>query len=197
MTLGSITKPMDGLTAGERLGTAGMVAAAGLVGVAIAADGVWARAFNGAGGLLWLGSFALTAWSVRHTSHRGRSAAAAFGSALVLAVAIKPHDPLLALLGFGVAGALVVALGARPAVPWALLVPGAWLPLHLGIAIVRAIARSATEGTAVVRTDPPPTAALVPLVMVTAAMVGGWLVGRVLDRGPESPATIRSGSGAS
>ncbi len=196
MALGWMTKPSDGLTSGERLGTAGMVTAAALVGVAIAADGSAARLFNGVGGLLWLGSFAHNAWSVRRSPHREWSGVLVLGSSLVLAVGIKPHDPLLALLGFGAAGALVAGLGARPAVTWALLVPGAWLPLHIGIAIARAVMNSATEGAVAVRTDPPPTAAIVPLVMVAAAIAGGWIVQRILVLGRERSATIRSGSGA-
>ncbi len=194
MRLGWMAKTSIGLTTGERLGTAGMITAAALVGVAIAADGPPARLFNGAGGLLWLGSFALNAWNARHSSNRGRSAATVVGSALVLAIGIKPQDPLLALLGFGTAGALVAALGARPAVTWALLVPGAWLPLHLGIAISRAVVRSVTEETAAMRTDPPPTAAIVPLVMVAAAIAASWFVQRVMLSGPARAGAVRSRS---
>ncbi len=189
-------KSSNELTTGERLGTTGMLTAAAIVGVAIVADGTPARVLNGVGGLLWLGSFALNTRNVRYSPRRGRNAAAVLGCSLVLAVGIKPHDPLLAMLGFGAAGSLITALGARPGVTWTLLVPGAWLPLHLGIAIGRAVVRAGTEGAAAVRTDPPPTAAIVPLVMVAAAMAGGWLARRFWGLDLKHSGTVRTGSRA-
>lgn len=176
----------------ERLGALGMVTAAALVGVAIATEGSLSRLINGFGALLWLGSFALNAWTVRPSPRFWTGAAAVLGAALVLAVGIKPNDPLPALLGFGVAGGLVALAGSWPAVTWALLVPGAWLPLHLVIAIGRSILKSLTGETAVVRTDPPPTGVIVPLLMVAAAAAGGLIVDHLRNHRPQPLDSIHS-----
>nr|MDP9471758.1 hypothetical protein [Chloroflexota bacterium] len=56
------------------------------------------------------------------------------------------------------------------------------------------VVRSVTEETAAMRTDPPPTAAIVPLVMVAAAIAASWVVQRVMLSGPAGAGTVRSRS---
>lgn len=164
------------------IGAAGLVLAGALVGLAIAADGAVARAVNGVGGLLWLGSLGVLAWSVRREPGRVVGAAAVLGAALALTFLVRPSELVPATLGFAVGGALVAGAARRRELVWALLVPAAWLPVHLGVAVGRAVVRSLTDGTPAVRTDPPPTAALVPLAMVLAAGLGGLAVRRFRER---------------
>jgi hypothetical protein len=63
------------------------------------------------------------------------------------------------------------------------------LPEHLGVALVKAIVREIRNQPANVRTDPPPTAALVPLAMIVAAWGAAMLVERYRSRKAE-PARI-------
>ena len=151
-----------------------LILAAAIVGLAIALDGTAARLLNGVGGLCWLAAAALLARSLRRDRERPIPLALAAVAVLTFALAVRPSDLLASLVGFSVAGALVAAVARRHPLRWALLVPAAWLPAHLAIAILRALRDDA--GT--VRADPPPTAALVPLSMVLAALAAAWLVDR-------------------
>jgi hypothetical protein len=164
------------------IGAAGLVLAGALVGLAIAADGALARAINGVGGLVWLASLGVLVWSVRRAPGRVVGAVAVLGVALALTFLVRPSELAPATVGFFVGGALVAAAVRRRELVWALLVPAAWLPVHLGVAVGRAVVRSLADGAPAVRTDPPPTAALVPLAMVTAAGVGGLAVRWVRER---------------
>jgi hypothetical protein len=104
--------------------------------------------------------------------------AAALGAAVILAVLVRPNELVGALIGFGAAGVVVALLAPRRPMSWAVLVPALYLPAHL----VVAISRSLLSGTPSVRTEPPPTAPFVPLVMVLVAALMGWLVGALRDR---------------
>lgn len=159
-----------------------LVVAACLVGLAIALDeSAAARIVNGLGGLLWLVAAALLAWSLHSGAGRRRSALVLVIAIVVLAILVRPTDLVAAIVGFAVGGG-VVALTARERVMhWTLLVPALWLPVH----IIVGIARSSIAGAAAVRTEPPPTAAVVPLTMVLAAGAAGLLVMR--GRGTVSP----------
>ena len=160
------------------LGGGALVAAGVLVGIAIAADGAVARSINGIGGLVWLAALCLLARSVRREPRRLVGAAAVVGAALALTFLVPPSELLPAVLGFAAAGAATAAVVGRRGISWALLVPAAWLPVHLGVAVGRAAWRAAVDGAPAVRTDPPPTAVLVPLAMVVAAGMGGFAVAR-------------------
>ena len=157
-----------------------LLAAAALVGVAIAAEGAVARGLNGVGGVGWLVAAVLLTRSLLIERRRGFAVVAVVGVAAVLALVVRPSNLVAAIVGFFVAGALVALAGRDRPVHWALLVPALWLPLHLVIAVGRAIG----DGGGRVRTDPPPTAALVPLAMVLAAAAGGWVVGRIARSRP-------------
>ena len=153
-----------------------LVVAAGVVGLAIAADGSLAGLLNGLGGLCWLVAAVALALGVQR-ERRLQGALVTAGVVLILALVVRPSDLAAALVGFSLGGAVVaLAVGNQP-LRWALLVPAAWLPAHLAIAIGRAV----VDGDPRVRTDPPPTAALVPLAMVLAALAGGLVVVRSLQ----------------
>ena len=165
------------------VGVVGLVLASLLVGVAIALDGAAARAINGLGGLLWIGAGVVLVVAPRAGRDRSRVVAAAVGTALILALWARPFDLVSAVPGFLAAGALVGWIARERRVKAALLVPALWLPVHLVVAIGKAILRAATDGAAAVRTDPPPTAAVVPLGMVVAAAFGGLVVVWWRERG--------------
>ena len=172
-------------------GGGALVAAGLLVGVAIAADGAVARSINGLGGLVWLAALGLLARSVRREPRRLVGAGTVIGAALALTFLVPPSELLPAVLGFLAAGAVTAALVRRRGVTWALLVPAAWLPIHLGVAVGRAAWRAVVDGAPAVRTDPPPTAALVPLAMVVAAGAGGLAVARWRARQAPTAAPVR------
>ena len=102
-----------------------------------------------------------------------------FGAALtftlVLVQFVKPSDLLSAAIGFGVAGLLIGLIARRRELLWAAIVPALWLPVHLSIAITSAMLETADDQAAAIRTDPPPTEAFVPLMMVVAAVAGGFV----------------------
>ena len=161
--------------ADERREVALLLVAAMVVGVAIALDGSAAKAANGVGGALWLtagGMLVRKGWRLGLTSG---SAAMVGATVLLLSSALSPRDLLAASLGFVAGGLLLGAVTRpRPARTAAVaLLPALWLPTHLLVAITKAGIRELAGREASLRTDPPPTAALVPLAMVVAALVGG------------------------
>jgi hypothetical protein len=95
---------------------------------------------------------------------------------------VKPTDFVPALVGFGLAGMAVSFAAPRYAVLWAKLIVGLYLPFHIGTAVAKAMYRNVTGTEASIRTDPPPTAALVPLVMLAAAIGGAMLVQALRER---------------
>jgi hypothetical protein len=101
---------------------------------------------------------------------------------LALVLLVKPSDLLWAAIGFAAGGAAIALLASGRQYDWALLLPALWLPVHLLVAISRALVRALTGGEAAVRSDPPPTAALVPCAMVLSALAGAWLVQRWRNR---------------
>ena len=92
---------------------------------------------------------------------------------------MNPTDWVWLCAAFALGGAIVAIAGKRP-LPWAVVVPGLWLPVHLLTAVLPAIISGGSDGG--VRADPPPTAAFVPLSMVVGAMFGGVLVRVVRGR---------------
>ena len=161
--------------------TAGLlIASGGVVGGAIALGGESGRALNGVGGAGWLIAVVLLVATLRRVSDWQRGFGCAVAVTLGLAWLVSPSDLTAAIVGFGAAGAVVAAATSVHRSAWALLVPALWLPLHVGSAIVR----SAIAGEARVRTEPPPTAALVPLAMILAAWSCGLIVDRIATRRP-------------
>lgn len=170
----------------EQMGGLLLLAAGCIVGVAIAADGAIARGFNGVAGIAWIASAVLL---VR--SQKGRSAfwprlLAVIAVGIVLVLLVRPTSLLWAVIGFGIAGAAISFAIPKNGMIWAKILPALWLPEHLGVAVVKAIVREVRNQPANVRTDPPPTAALVPLAMIVAAWGAALLVERYRSRRMQS-----------
>lgn len=155
-----------------------LVVAALLVAVAILTSGPVSRGINGVGGILWLVGLIMV-WRVLGAGNRSLvRVGAALALTLVLVLLIKPSDLSSAALGFGLAGMALGLLARHREMLWAAMIPALWLPIHLGIAISRAVLDIGRDQAAAVRTDPPPTEAFVPLMMVVAALAGGLLAAR-------------------
>ena len=168
-----------------------LAAAALLVGVAIVWDGAAARVLNGVGGIVWVACAVVMAKALLPDPRRVQLGALVLALAFVFAVIVRPSDGLIAVVAFGLGGAAIAAVSKSRAVAWGVLLPAIWLPVHLAVAIVRAAFRAVTDGEASVRTDPPPTTAIVPLLMVLAAWAGGLLVVRyVRMRGTSRPVAV-------
>ena len=154
-----------------RTAAAGLILVATVVGVAIVVGGTMARILNPIGALLWLASGVLLALSLPSVERRTQGYVVAIASGVILGALVRPGSLVEAVVGFAIAGAVVVFSAGDRRGGWALLAPAIYLPVHLLIGIGRAVVRGGG-----VRTDPPPTAAIVPLAMLLAAAVAGTLV---------------------
>ena len=159
-----------------RIAAMGLFVAAVIVGVAVVVGGSAARAINPIGAVLWVGSGVLLAMTLPEARNRAAGWAAAIASGLVLGAIVRPAEIVAAAVAFSLAGALVVIVAGDRIGGWALLAPAIYLPVHLVIGIGRAMLTDAG-----VRTDPPPTAALVPIAMLLGAVIGG-MVGAAVPR---------------
>ncbi len=160
-----------------RTAAVGLILAATIVGVAIVVGGAPARILNPIGALLWLASGVLLALSLPSVERRALGFIVAIASGVVLGALVRPGSLIEAVVGFAIAGAVVVLVAGDRSGGWALLAPAIYLPVHLLIGVGRAIVRGGG-----VRTDPPPTAAIVPLAMLLAAAVAGTLVASAIRR---------------
>ncbi|HWK79321.1 MAG TPA: hypothetical protein VNP95_01070 [Thermomicrobiales bacterium] len=167
----------------EQLGTATLVTATGIVAASILADGQLAKALNGVGGLTWFASSALLVMAGRQSPKHRWQWAATIGLTAAVAFVIKPTDLTLATVGFGATGLAIGMAAKADPILWAKLIPGLYLPMHIGTAILKAVGRSALGMEASIRSEPPPTAAVVPFVMVVAAVAGGFLASALRERG--------------
>lgn len=161
-----------------RAAAGGLVLAAAIVGIAITVGGSAARALNGIGALVWVVSGLLLAVTLPIPERRTVGWIVAIASGLVLGALVRPGSLPEAAAGFFIAGLVIVLAAGDRAGGWAILAPAIYLPVHLLIGIGRGI--FSERG---VRTDPPPTAAIVPLVMILAAAVAGALAAAYLRRG--------------
>ncbi len=100
-----------------------------------------------------------------------------------MAFVIKPTDLTLAVIGFGGAGFVIGMLAKTDPMLWAKLVPALYLPAHIGTAVLKAAGRSMLGMESSIRSAPPPTAAIVPFVMVAAAIAGGIVATALRQRG--------------
>ena len=175
-----------------RKGWVFLLVAAALVGLAIALDSPLGRALNGIGGVLWLAGALVLLRSTRRGPPTGAAWLGLGVTVVALSSLLSPRDLGAASIGFFVGG-YVVALLARPVsarLGLVGLLPALWLPTHLGVAALRALYRALVDRPADIRTDPPPTAALVPLAMVVAALVGGSACARLDRRRRDGPTSI-------
>jgi hypothetical protein len=165
-----------------RVGAAGLVVAGALVGFAIWIGWPLSRTINPLAALLWVASGALLALRLPRVERPGLGWIAAVATGAILAAVVRPAGLGEAIAAFAIAGAVVAGAAGDRVGAWALLTPAVYLPVHLVIGIGRAIARGSA-----MRTDPPSTAALVPLAMLLAAAAGGVLVAGLLRRWEPSP----------
>lgn len=166
----------------EKIGTITLAVATVIVGASIVADGTLSRALNGVAGVTW---FASSAMFIVEGRRRGASGLQWIGiAALTAAVAfvVKPSDIVLATVGFVPAGLAAAMIVGREPVFWAKMIPALYLPLHIGTAVLKAAIRNAMGNEASIRTEPPPTAAIVPAVMLVAAIAGGFIARALLGR---------------
>ena len=171
-----------GTTKLERIATGTLAAATVVVGMSIVADGTLAKGLNGVSGLTWFASSAMFAIEGKRREAPVMQWAGTIGLTAVVAFLIRPSDLVLATAGFGGAGVLTGLLVKRDPIFWAKMIPAFYLPLHIGTAILKAAGRSALGMDSSIRTDPPPTAAIVPAVMLVAAIAGGWIASRWFGR---------------
>lgn len=173
---------ISGSTRLERRATLILAAATILVGASIVADGDLARALNGVAGLTW---FAASAMFIIDARRRGASIRQWLGILVLTAIVafvVRPSDIVLATIGFTSAAFIAGMVNRRDPMLWAKLVPALYLPLHIGTAVLKAAGRSALGMEASIRAEPPPTAVIVPAVMLVAAIVGGLLATMVISR---------------
>jgi hypothetical protein len=156
--------------------------ASALVGVAIEAPDPWSRIVNGISGVLWVTAAALLLLSLWDDPRFWSRLGIVVGIGMALVLVVRPSDLLLAVIGFGLGGAAMAWLAPERGTAWGLLLPALWLPEHLLTAVARAVYRAVRDLPASIRSEPPPTAALVPFAMVAAAWVGAFLALRLINR---------------
>lgn len=176
----------------ERRATGTLAVATVIVGASIVADGTVARTLNGVAGLTWFASSAMFIVEGRRRGATTLQWAGVLALTAGVAFVIRPSDLMLAMAGFVSAGVLAATIAKRDPMLWAKLIPALYLPMHIGTAVLKAAGRGALGLEFSIRTEPPPTAAIVPAVMLGAAVAGGWVAGRVFKRGqaatvPDSP----------
>lgn len=150
-----------------------------IVAISILAGAPLARPLNGIGGILWIASAAWMLGALWSQPKRWLILAVSLAFALLYAGVIRPGEYRETIPLFLLAGAVVTWIAGADGLRWAFLVPALYFPLHIVIALGRVIA---SGGTRAVRTDPPPTAAAVPLSMIVAAALGGVIVHWWLNR---------------
>lgn len=165
-----------------------------VVGVSILASGAPAKVLNGIAGIMWFAAAAWLVWSALQISRRGSLWCAIILLTAVVAFVVRPSDLVLAALGFLICGALAALVAGDRRLIWPILVVALYLPMHIGTAVFKAVVRSIQGSEASLRTDPPPTAALVPLVMLIAAIAGGLLIERLMPA-HSGPAGLHSRRG--
>ena len=171
-----------GSTRLERVATLTLAIATMIVGASIVADGALARVLNGVAGLTWFAATAMFVIIARQRGATARQWAMILALTGVVAFLVKPSDILLATIGFTSAAFVAGYVNRRDPMLWAKLVPALYLPLHIGTAVAKAVGRSALGMETSIRTDPPPTAVIVPAVMLVAALIGGYLATNVINR---------------
>lgn len=171
-----------GTTRLERLATGTLAAATVIVGASIVADGAFARGLNGVSGLTWFASSAMFVVEGRRRGAPVMQWAGTVGLTAAVAFLIRPSDLVLATVGFGGAGLVAGLVARRDPIFWAKLIPALYLPLHIGTAVLKAVGRSALGIESGIRTEPPPTAAIVPTAMLVLATAGGWFASKLRQR---------------
>lgn len=160
-----------------RAAAVGLVVAASIVGLAITLGDSAARALNGVGAFVWVVSSVLLALTLPAAPRAAAGWIVALLAGLLLGGVIRPSTIELAVACFAIAAAIVVISAGDRSGAWGFLVPAIYLPVHLIIGIGRAMLRESG-----VRTDPPPTDAILPLCMILAAAVGAGIAASFVRR---------------
>jgi hypothetical protein len=187
-----MTQMLLGSTKRERIGSGVLVAATLVVGVSIVLDDAPARILNGVGGLTWFASAAILAAEGKRREAPLTQWAAIGALTAAVAFVIRPSDLVLASIGFGAAGLGAGLIAKRDVMLWAKMVPALYLPMHIGTAVLKAAGRSMLGMESSIRTEPPPTAAIVPAVMVAAAVVGGCVATWIRTKRHDSTPVARA-----
>lgn len=164
-----------GETKQERIATGTLAVATVIVGASIVADGQLAKALNGIAGVTWFASSAMFILEGRRRGSSPLQWAGITALTVVVAFIVKPSDIWLASAGFVPAGFIAARIAGRNPMLWAKMIPALYLPLHIGTAVLKSVSRNALGIESSIRTEPPPTAAVVPAVMLGAALVGGFI----------------------
>lgn len=154
---------------------AGLIVAAAIVGIAITAGGSTARTLNGIGAIVWIASGVVLVLTLPEVERKWLGWIAAAAAGILLGGVVRPGTVTEAVVSFAIAGGVVVLAAADRSGSWAFLVPAIYLPVHLSIGIGRALLRESG-----MRTDPPPTSAILPLMMILSAAIAGSLVAAAL-----------------
>lgn len=170
----AVGRSQDGIQRWQ-LAAAGLVIAGFVVALAIVVGGSAARALNGVGALIWVGSGVVLAVSLPKPERLPLAWLTALVAGGLLGAVIRPGTFAVAIASFAIAGAAIVLLGGDRSGGWALMAPAIYLPVHLAIGIGRAMMRGSE-----MRVAPPPTAALLPLSMVIAALLAGGVAAFIL-----------------
>lgn len=164
-----------GETKQERIATGTLAVATVIVGASIVADGQLAKILNGIAGVTWFASSAMFILEGRRRGSSPLQWAGITALTVVVAFIVKPSDIWLASAGFIPAGFIAARIAGRNPMLWAKMIPALYLPLHIGTAVLKSVGRNALGLESSIRTEPPPTAAVVPAVMLGAALVGGFI----------------------
>lgn len=176
------TNHILGETRLERIATGTLAVATVIVGASIATEGQLSQALNGISGVAWFASSAMFIIEGRRRGATSLQWAGVIGLTALVAFVVKPSDIVLATVGFVPAAFVAATIVKRDPMLWAKMIPALYLPLHIGTAVLKAAGRNALGMESSIRTDPPPTAAVVPAVMLAAALVGGFIARKFQDR---------------
>jgi len=166
----------------EIAGTIALAAATVIAAASILAGGDAGRVLNGVAGLTWFAAAGLLGMATFGVTRHWRPWLIAVAMTIVVAFFVKPSDLQPAIVGFGLAGFVMALVAGRHGTLWAKFVVALYLPLHIGSALAKATYLSLSGSEAAIRSDPPPTAAIIPIVMLLAAVGGALVFGTLRDR---------------
>ncbi len=158
------------------LGPILLLAAGILVAIAIVAGAPFAQGINGVAGIVWVASAVYLLLELRHVRTALAIFAVAFAGALVMGIVVRPATYFEAISGFFLIGVAVAIMAEHNELKWAMLAPALYFPVHIAFSVGMVMLSDAPRQ---VRTEPPPTEALVPMSMVLATALAGFVVSAI------------------